>query len=46
MEVAQARCFVESVIDDVNFPPPAATLESSVDTIRLCESILESVDST
>ena len=44
--VAQARCFVESVIDDVNFPPPAATLESSVDTIRLCESILESVDST
>ena len=44
--VAQARCFVHSVIDGVDFPPPAATLETATATLRLCESILDSVDST
>lgn len=42
--LAQARHFVQSVIDDVDYPPPAATLESSVATLRLCESIINSVD--
>ena len=42
--VAQARHFVQSITDDIDFPPPAATLESSIATLRLCESILESVD--
>ena len=40
----QARHFVQSIIDDVDFPPPAATLESSIDTLRLCENILDSVN--
>ena len=38
--IAQARHFVQSVINDVDFPPPAATLQSSIDTLRLCENIL------
>lgn len=42
--VAQARHFVQSVTDDVNYPPPAATLESSVATLQLCEEILNAVD--
>ena len=42
--VAQARHFVQSITDDIDFPPPAATLETSIATLRLCESILESVD--
>ena len=42
--LAQARHFVRSVIDDVDYPPPAATLESSVATLYLCESIINSVD--
>jgi len=42
--VAQARHFVASVLDDIEYPPPAATLESSVITLRLCEDILESVN--
>ncbi len=42
--LAQARHFVRSVIDDVNYPPPAATLKSSVATLHLCESIINSVD--
>ena len=41
--VAQARHFMQSVIDDVEFPPPAATLETSISTVKLCESILDSV---
>ena len=44
--VAQARCFVESVVSGLNYPEPAATLETSIATLRLCESILDSVDST
>ncbi len=40
----QAKHFVRSVIDDVDYPPPAATLESSIATLRLCESIINSVD--
>lgn len=44
--VAQARHFVRSIINGVDFPAPAATLEISVDTLRLCESILDSVDSS
>ncbi len=42
--VAQARHFVQSVIDDVDYPPPAATLESSVATLKLCEDILDTVN--
>ena len=42
--LAQARHFVRSVIDDVDYPPPAATLETSVATLRLSESIINSVD--
>ena len=42
--LAQARHFVRSVIDDVDYLPPAATLESSVATLHLCESIINSVD--
>ena len=42
--IAQARHFVRSVIDDVDYPPPAATLESSIATLRLCESIVNNVD--
>ena len=45
-ESPQARCFVRSVSDGVDFPSPAATLETSAATLRLCESILNSVDST
>ncbi len=41
--LAQARHFVASVLDDIEYPPPAATLESSVTTLRLCEDILDSV---
>ena len=44
--IAQARHFVRSVIDDVVYPEPAATLETSIATLSLCESILDSVDST
>lgn len=44
--VAQARCFVESVVSGLDYPEPAATLETSIATLRLCESILDSVDST
>ncbi len=43
--VLQARHFVRSVAEGVDFPPPAATLETSVETLRLCESILDSVQS-
>ena len=42
--VAQARHFVASVLDDIEYPPPAATLESSITTLRLCENILDSVN--
>ena len=42
--LAQARNFVRSVIDDAAYPPPAATLESSIATLRLCENIINSVD--
>ena len=42
--VAQARHFVRSVIDDIDFPGPAATLDSSVATLQLCEDILNNVD--
>ena len=42
--VAQARHFVASVLDDIEYPPPAATLESSITTLRLCENILDSID--
>ena len=42
--VSQARHFIASVVDDVEYPPPAATLESSIATLRLCEDILDSVD--
>lgn len=42
--IAQARHFVRSVIDDIDYPPPAATLESSVATLRLCESIINNRD--
>ncbi len=44
--LAQAKHFVRSVIDDIDYPPPAATIETSIATLRLCESILDSVDST
>lgn len=44
--VAQARCFVESVLSGTNYPEPAATLDTSIATLSLCESILDSVDST
>ncbi len=44
--VAQARCFVESVVSGLAYPEPAATLETSIATLSLCESILDSVDST
>ncbi len=44
--VAQARHFVQSIASGVDFPSPAATLATSIDTLRLCESILDSVDST
>ncbi len=44
--VAQARCFVESVVSGSDYPEPAATLKTSLATLRLCESILDSVDST
>ena len=42
--LAQAKHFVRSVIDDIDYPQPAATLESSVATLRLCESVINSVD--
>ena len=42
--LAQARHFIRSVIDDIDYPPPAATLESSVATLRLCESMINSTD--
>ena len=42
--LAQARHFVRSVIDDVDYPPPAATLESSIATLHLCENIVNTVD--
>ncbi len=38
--VAQARHFVNSVLDDANYPPPAATLETSIATLSLCETML------
>ena len=41
--VAQARHFVQSVADDIDFPPPAANLETSIATLRLCEDIINSV---
>lgn len=44
--VAQARCFVESVVRGSDYPRPAATLETSLATLRLCEIILGNVDST
>jgi predicted dehydrogenase len=42
--VAQARHFINSVLDDVDYPHPAATLDTSIETLRLCEDILDSVD--
>ncbi len=42
--VTQARHFVASVLDDIEYPPPAATLQSSINTLRLCEDILDSVN--
>ncbi len=42
----QAHHFVTSITDDMDFPPPAATLETSIETLRLCESILDTVDSS
>ena len=42
--LTQARHFVRSVIDDVDYPPPAATLGSSIATLRLCENIINAVD--
>ena len=38
--VAQARCFVESVVSGSDYPEPAATLDTSVATLQLCEDIL------
>ncbi len=40
--VAQARCFVESVAAGADYPEPAATLDTSVATLQLCEDILGS----
>ena len=42
--VAQARHFVASALKGANYPSPAATLETSVATLRLCENILNSVE--
>lgn len=42
--IAQARHFVQCIVDGCDFAPPAATLETSVATLRLCESILGNVD--
>ena len=42
--LAQAKHFVQNVIDDIDYPPPAATLESSIATLSLCESIINTVD--
>ena len=44
--IAQTRCFVESVVRKSDYPEPAATLDTSIATLSLCESILDSVDST
>lgn len=38
--VAQARCFVESVVTGTDYPNPAANLDTSMATLRLCEDIL------
>ena len=41
--IAQARCFVESIVGGSDYPAPAATLETSIATLQLCENILYSV---
>lgn len=38
--VAQARCFVESVESGSDYPEPAATLDTSIATLQVCEDIL------
>ena len=38
--IAQARCFVENVVSGSDYPEPAATLDTSVATLQLCEDIL------
>lgn len=42
--IAQARCFVESIVGGIGYPEPAATLETSIATLQLCENILYSVN--
>ena len=42
--VAQARCFIESVTARVDYPAPAATLDTSLATLELCEYIINSID--
>ena len=42
--IAQARCFVESIVGGIDYPEPAATLETSIATLQLCENILYSVN--
>lgn len=38
--VAQARCFVESIVKGADYPVLAANLDTSMATLRLCEDIL------
>ena len=40
--VAQAKHFIKCVFDDIDYAPPAANLDTSLDTLRLCETILNS----
>ena len=42
--LAQARHFVRSVIDDADYPVPAANLATSIETLRLCEHIINTVE--
>ncbi len=42
--VAQARCFVESVIAGSDYPHPAANLDTSIATLQLCEYIIKGMD--
>lgn len=37
---AQDSHFVNCILNDSNFSPPAADLDSSIETLRLCEAIL------
>ena len=37
---AQDSHFVNSILNDSDFSPPAADLDSSIETLRLCEAIL------